>query len=569
MSLTLEIAGVDRTANWWYPGLSIGDGAKFARRAGGQSPATFVLYDTVGSGGYRPTTGQSVTLKSSGTPIFAGLITDVDEGGLGDRDRGVRTTITVVDNMALPSRVYYTVTYAAGAVTLKQILQDLVAGPLSSVGVTLNPAQATGSASFTALVYTDASVQDILNQLQNLTGWVWRIDASKVLTMISPGGESSGLTLSDSAGQVQGSVSLRKSRSTSYANTVTGIFGPSGIYAGARVESVVGNGTQTVWTFDVADGVPYTDAGGGGTIYVNGVIKNSAVGEFTWTLNPTYSLATLTLAVAPGLGQVVTFKRNINYPFTVLRQDTTLTSVEGPWPARYINTDITDVDTGVAMTVALLARDKTEPWIVTVRTLAGLAWPGQTVALTFSERQVSGTYMVLSADFQTTEDGQIETTIVCLSGSALQADWLDYFKAITGGSSGATSSLSGGLVSLTSTTLSAPFYLGGSRDRSLAPSPAAWTPVVDFVRFVSPGAFTARVRAELWARHGSVSATVRLYDETAGAVVSGMTSGAVTSTTAVAAVLTGNLIAGHSYRLEVLAGTSGEGVFALGTLEAV
>lgn len=431
--LQLTVANVDRTANWHYQGDIVADGIRFARRTGSSSPATVKLYDTIGAGGYRPDTGQFVGFFEDGSPVHAGFITDVDEGGLSDLDTGVLTTVMFTDYASCAARAPYTVTFPAGTHTLKQVLLNLVATPLAPFGITLNPFQVDGPTFATELVFVDIKVIDILNQLQTLTGYVWTITAAGVLAMSPAGTVSSGLAFGDATGNVMAPVKLRKTRSTSYANRVALQCGPAGIPAAPRSEAVTADGVASSWTFDVADGTPYTSAGGGGTINVGGVIKNSAAGDFTWTLDPSTATATLTLPAPPAFGTGIAFDRDINYPFKVIAQDSGLVAVEGPFPATYEDESILDVSTGVASVAALLARDSAEPWVVTVvARLSGavVPFPGQTVDLDFAEREVAGTYMVLTVESGTDSEGKQIVTLECLEGTELQTDWLDYFKAI-------------------------------------------------------------------------------------------------------------------------------------------
>jgi hypothetical protein len=215
VSLSLWINGVNRTSHWFRPEEGTGD-ATFERRVGGRSPGEFILYDTVGAAGYRPVDGQSLELRDGVTPVYTGVIIDVREDALTGLDTGVKTAVTTADQQIYPELADYAVTYAAGAVTLKQILQDLVAGPLAPYGITLDPAQAAG-ATFSELVF-DATVADILNFLQTQTGWPWRITGS-LLRMVAPASEAVAFSLGDGVGSVQGTVSLKKTRGSSYANT--------------------------------------------------------------------------------------------------------------------------------------------------------------------------------------------------------------------------------------------------------------------------------------------------------------------------------------------------------------
>lgn len=108
-------------------------------------------------------------------------------------------------------------------------------------------------------------------------------------------------------------------------------------------------------------------------------------------------------------------------------------------------------------------------------------------------------------------------------------------------------------------------YLGGSRSISVAPSPAAYTPVPDYLDFVAPWTMTGTVRADIWTRNAGVTVTAQLYNVT-DATVTGTSSG-VTQVTATEVTFAVSLVAGKRYRLRILASAAGEGVFGIGKFE--
>jgi hypothetical protein len=156
----------------------------------------------------------------------------------------------------------------------------------------------------------------------------------------------------------------------------------------------------------------------------------------------------------------------------------------------------------------------------------------------------------------------LQRTVKAVGGTTLPVSWKEFYQRSSGGSPSATV-ITG---NTTATVLSSPAFLGGSRNTGSAPNPAAWTPVVDYVLYTAPSSFGARVRAQTWARNGSISSQVRLYDVTAAAVVAA--GGVVTSTTPTDTTFLVGLTLAHVYRLELLSGTNGETVFAIGSLES-
>ena len=452
MSLALHIAGVDRTDKWWLP-LDGGGEAHFERRAGGGAPATFVLYDLDGAGGYRPDNGQLVELYDGPTLVVSGVITDVDEGPLAEElDTGVVTTITVVDSMALPSRATFTATYPAGTVTLEDIIDDLIAGPLAAFSITKDPAQATGPTSFEELVYENARVDTILNDLQRLSGWVWRVPPDLAFIMAAPATVAVGFSLTDASTTIQAPVRKRKQRSASYGNTVVLWCGPAGTALASH--EWIADGVATSWVTDlqaadpppalvlVDDGVtPFlATVGTGGMFEWNTTTHTLSVGTYGTPA------AGVRLKLGPSIAAGDPYETNgytAQYPFPVTVNDPALVTADnGPYTVIETREDILDYARGVAEAAAILRIVKEEPWLVTIRHRAGLGWPGQTVPLSFSERDVAATYMILGIAADTDIDGELVYEFECLEGSELQPTWVDYFKNVSG-SGGA----GGGIVS--------------------------------------------------------------------------------------------------------------------------
>lgn len=568
MSLQVLINAVDRTANWFYPGSAVGE-AVFERRTGGPAPGTFVFYDLVGSSGYRPTTGQSFQFKDGGTAVYEAIIIEAREDGITELDTGVQTTVTTSDLQSLPARVPYTVTYPAGTKTHKQILQDLVAGPLAVFGISLDAGQATGAAAFDTLVY-DATPAAVLNDLQARTGWPWRIMPGRVLKQIAPGGESSGLSLSDATPTVQGLVSLQKARNANYGNMVALRCGPTG--TALATQRWTADGVHSAWVTDIAAADPPPAL----VLIDNGVTPRLATvgpgAQYTWDRDThTLTLGTDALPAAgtkivlgPKLAAGDAFETDgytAVYPFTVTVSDAPTVAAEGPWVLTVTREDLTDYDAAASLAPALLAQAIAEPWIVTVEHRAGLAWPGQTIALSFAERQVSGTYMIQTVRVQTDVDGVLVYTMDCVSGSVLQRTWVDYFKDLQSG--GSTVVSSGGVTTVTTSVLASPFALGGSRNQSVAVGTTS-TPVVDWQPFYCPADMTAAFTVTTRARDVTVTVTPRIERWSGAAWVTHVDGTGKTGTSEQDQDIVIGLLGGVKYRLCCYTGTAGASAYCIG-----
>lgn len=165
-----------------------------------------------------PALDSEIVLSEDGVPIFGGTIQDLRLGGIQAHGTDYLVAdLNCLDFNAVPSR-RYAVSLTIPAGTLKAALQALV-GFLD--GVTLSGTQVDGPA-LPALTYSAWTVQQVLDQLGQLTGYVWTISATKVLSMHAPGSLAAPFNVdSSSVGTVTvGDVIVAPTRHQ-YANRVT------------------------------------------------------------------------------------------------------------------------------------------------------------------------------------------------------------------------------------------------------------------------------------------------------------------------------------------------------------
>lgn len=451
MAITITINGVDQTAKCQDARNEGGRRLNYNRVAGSPATLTLSTFDkTGGGGGYRPAIDHTVVVVDGATTLFSGVITDIHEQALSDPstgwDKGILSSVTCTDQNGLLLRDTYSKEYADGT-TLKQVLQDLLANPLSGRGITLDGAQANGPA-LTGFKLVDAYIDDILNSLTTITGYVWDITPGKVLSMISPGSVSCGFSLTDGGGSIYGGVTLEQGRSETYANRVTVVAGPAEQLL--KTETITGNGTLDHWVLTYT---PMTDANG--FILSRGLVNENGAdltlsppaggGSYTWTA------ATNTLTRSGGalpLGQVSTFVYAVQFPISVTVNNGAEQAAHGIYVKRYIADDVTDIATATQLATGLLSRTIAAPQIVRVTHRKGLAKPGQSVVLTFSERNISGTYMITEVSFWNEVDGSFSYAIAAVSGSTQPDSWVEFFKRGGPASSASSSAapISGSLV---------------------------------------------------------------------------------------------------------------------------
>jgi hypothetical protein len=214
------------------------------------------------------------------------------------------------------------------------------------------------------------------------------------------------------------------------------------------------------------------------------------------------------------------------------------------------------------------------PEVITFRTDEDGVEVGQAITVDLpTTRSIAGEFVVTSVALSIVLDPDADTepywlyTVEAQDSDLYQGSYLTGWRKLTGTGGDAAAGSGGGVASGgLGAVMQSPAYLGGSRGVSVSASPAAWLPVVNYVPFIAPASFLARVRVELFALNPGVTAQARLYNVTAAAAVA--SSSVVTSLTAVAVSFGADVEIGKAYRLEVIAGTAAEGVFAIGTIEA-
>lgn len=521
--------------------------------------------------GYIPARFAEVVLyaQDGSTPVFGGVVLSRAVQGAVYGATPMFCAVTCGDYATYADWCYTTQDYTTGP-TLKAVLQDLIADNLAAYGVTLHASQVTGP-TLAAFSWYRKRVSDALRELSDRTGYVWRIDASKQLRMVVPGSEAAPVTLTD-AGPNCRDLTWRDTDDQP-ANTVTLACGPTG--TGTVRQQWIADGIASSWVTDleaVNPPPPLVEIDDGVTPYL-GTVSIGAGGQFQWdAATHTLSLGTAALPAAGTkivLGGSVALGDHWDTPGYTTQYPFTVTATTGASPVIEYQAAAPDVLTLAAaqeMADGLLEQLDQQP-----RELSWLSgtsgWaPGQLATIDLTGRDFDATAIITAVSIHLVSDTWWEYTCQATENAKYTGSYLDQWREMTGGSSSiATISGSGGG---STTTLSSPAYLGGSRIASvpMGASPA-YTPVLSWVPFYAAATFTGRVRVELWARTAGVGVTARLYDVTAGVAVG--TSSKVTSTAAVEAPpFTAVITSGHAYRLDIISDTASESAYGIGQLEA-
>ena len=398
------------------------------------------------AGTYRPAIDAEIIFADTGTTIFGGYIDKPSEygttGGVGVKSGAITTRISAVSYRALPARRLVTATIAAG--NLKAALTTLVTY-LSSYGVTLDGAQVNGP-SLEELTYEDRRLDDILNELATVTGYVWEIDFSKVLRMYSAGSSSAPFSITTSNRKAIGDVFVDQGNRQNYANRVI-------VRAGHDTKNVdqsfTANGSDTSWTTDLPATVDWPIfVLNGSPVPIGPYEPGNASSLWSYQWDPdTHTIYQRSGDTAATVGTTLQIFYTAQYPFRVTVEDTGEQASHGIWetvidaPDAFTLAQATDVGTG------FLAQVKFSPVTVRYVTRDSGIHPGQSQTITLPARNLSGSYLITEVQTRAEKatTSAVFRTVTAVSGSVFPGSWRDVYRGWSVG--GASSSSAAPVVS--------------------------------------------------------------------------------------------------------------------------
>jgi hypothetical protein len=440
--------------------------------------ACFVL-PTEGSPSRRFELDDEVELTQDGTVIAAGLITHVDEEGLGGPLPEFLSRITVTGYAEILQRRHVSFSTSLGSpgspgLSLVDILSYLVTTFWASDGLTLHPSQSTGPV-VKEMAWEDALGTEILNWLAQECGMVWRVDEQKRLRMWAKGDIAApyNIDVDDVPAKYFGDIRVSKARFEGYANRV--------IVKGQKQtileygETVTSTGTETVFTA-TQEMIGFRT----GAVKVTNVPSlGVALDDVKWE----------TARLVGGSGDPI---------WEVDTDAGTFTRLDGALPSGAIirliydaevsprgeANDLTDQATSpirdevvqAQVTTDADAQDLAEqilPYFVAAKDKKprfstfedGIILPGQTLTMDVPERDISGTVMVtrVTLRYQQGDDNEhlvreVETT----QGEILKGDWRDLLNQFVIGPSATTNVVNSGGAGSSGTVTTNPDGDGGS-----------------------------------------------------------------------------------------------------------
>lgn len=424
--LIVTINGTDRTSKTHLNQISID------YSLGSDWTATFPVRDTLStSSAYRPSLDQTVTITYSGTTLFHGSVTRVEDRPIASPARGTLTVITARAKSQVVDQIIVTETYASGQ-TLHAVVSDLATTYLAAYSITLDAAMATG-ATLEEQVFKDVTLREVLNHLSNITGWPWRITPSDVLEMFAAGTKTASYSLTAANGLSMGPVTWEKSRQQ-YVNSVYLRYGTETPVL--KTWTATGNGVTTSWTLEydsVRNANNYIVSAG----YVTDDGAFSPLSEYpsggtVWMFNTSDN--TLHRIAALGNTKVATLVYSAQFPQVIIVEDAGEIASNGRFAAIFEAPDIFDKDAATELATGLLRKALAVPQWVRIATRQGFVMPGDQITLTFSDRTISGAHLITQVRVKTIAKGTPVYELTCLSGSEAQSTWTDQLKAAIGGS---------------------------------------------------------------------------------------------------------------------------------------
>lgn len=274
---------------------------------------------------YRPSLDEDVTLTVDGSPWFGGIITAIRERGASGPTVAIVSEIDATDYTKLAQERVATEDFPSQSLAAR--LGTLVTNYLSAAGVTLHGSQATGP-TLEATSYRLTRVDAILDEIATLAdGWVWTIDASKVLRMYQPGTVSAPFNITVPVTTWYGDLTVEPTREE-YANRVIVDLGSS-----SEMAEDTGEQASLGRIVEVVVSAPDTTSSAQGQALAAAYLAQRMV-----TLKRV-TYRTRENGLAPGMTQTITVpQRNINNTYLITDVVTTwngtgwdhqVTAVEG------------------------------------------------------------------------------------------------------------------------------------------------------------------------------------------------------------------------------------------------
>lgn len=562
MAVTVTIASVNKTSS------VVGSSLRVSKDDVVEICSFRTFSRDLTSSAYRPVVGSTVRIDQDGSLLFGGIIDEVVDRASNELNAGAtEVECRATGYHALPQRVLVTAAYAAGEGAYA-VYADLCSLLTTYYGVT-NIGTLTGGVSLPAITWDHVPVSEALNQLNTITAGLgvamyWRINGDKQFAAAELGTDS-GQTFTAANAMVIRSFSWTKSQATTLTRVWVKV-GQSGMGGTARTQTWTGNGSRVNFYLDVAPSLTPT-----------GVYENStpyAVPSATWTYEATRNR--LVRATPLGAGVTLSCTYTIYYPAYCRAETEAQIDAGNLTEAVYDYPDVVDLNQGVQLAAGHLSQQSSSPKRIRLQTRVVNIYPLELCTCTFSDRLISGSYLVRSVNISAIQGlSALLYEVELWETTALGGTWLDWWRermTTGGGASYVTTGSGGGSPSNTIVQGIGMAYLGGSRVTAVQTGAATYVAHPEYVDVVLDSTkvpATVTLDIHCWTTNGGVSVTPRIVSGTGtwADEQTQVTGTAETATTATYQQLIVPVRTGiYAYRLKLAASAANTDVFAAGAV---
>lgn len=306
-----------------------------------------------------------------------------------------------------------------------------------------------------------------------------------------------------------------------------------------------------------------------GTLTINGV-PDVPMGSI-WTIaESTNSPSGWSLFTNTPQAEGTTIELTYTSAFKVVSQadDAGEQAANGVYEVVIEGTNITSAADAAVLAAAYLDQRKQVHKSITYPTRSRGLRPGQTQTFTVPKRNLSTSGMITEMTIQHVSGEIIDRRITAIEGAILLAgSWRDTYKQMLGSDSSATQSLLALSVVTGGSSGLAVYWLGGSQSLGQQSPTPTWV-AADAALITPRVAMNVSVVVQVKAKAGTVTARLAIWDGTTSTAV-GTSSAVAAAANFTTVVFAATLVAGTSYRLEVLPSLANTNVYALGYMESL
>lgn len=431
---------------------------------------------------YRPVPRATTVIQdhTNTVNLFNGrLVTVNDESLLGAANRGSVGRHEATDFViATEARVITTASF--GTQSRKALITSIRDTWLWSYGIVVDPLMTTGD-TIDAFTFENGTVKTLLDQIAAETGEYWRITPDLELQFFAPGTKTTSYNITSSADYVKiiGGVKWGQTLKQ-FVNRLYLSYGTERVVQKSDV--ITGDGSTREFPLDYkAIGVMRIQIYDAATGVWHHVATHGEVPAlFQWTYRASDNTI-VQLAEAPtgtfhsplGSGVTLEVVYDAQFPQQVIAEDTASIAADGPWEDIQDYPDTFDAALAQIEADKRLARYVAAPKVLTIRTRAGRALPGDVITLNIPERVVSGSWLITAVTMRSMQDQKFEYDLTCVEGTDGSDSWIEQFRRVIGSgrSSFGSAVTSGGSITVSG--------IGGAGTAGMVPKWATGTTLGD------------------------------------------------------------------------------------------